>query len=129
MCFGRDSIARLKQMARKGLIEVLPKILLTWKRLALFVSSTRQITFLEVQPYVSIFSLGSCFRWILRFSMLKASMHSHRLLWLYVLLIDNPLVFHPEVNFNLLTSSNFLSLHWGISIRKLHSSRFMNIDH
>ena len=33
-----------------------------------------QLRFPEVQPFVSQnFSLGSCFRWILRFSMLKAS--------------------------------------------------------
>ena len=48
--------------------------------------------------------LGSCFRRILRFLMLKASMYLPRLLWIYFLLFHTPLDFHPEANIQLLTS-------------------------
>ena len=41
---------------------------------------------------------GSCFKCILRFSMLKASVDLPRLLWLYIILLHTPLDFHPEAN-------------------------------
>ena len=36
---------------------------------------------------------------------------------------------HPESKVHPLTSSNFFSLHWRIRIRKLHSSKLINMDH
>ena len=56
-------------------------------------------------------SLDSCFKWILRLSMLKASMNLPQLSWLYTLPIHNPLDYHPEESVHLLTSYNFLSPH------------------
>ena len=55
--------------------------------------------------------LDSCFKWILRFSMLKASVDLPQPLWLYALLLHTPLGFHSEANVHLLISSNFLTLH------------------
>ena len=108
-------------MARKVLIEGIPKISLTWKNPALFVFWTRQLKLSLVQPLMYLnFPLGSWFRWILCFSMLKASVYLSRTLWIYVLLFHITLNIHPESNFQLLKSSNFLSMHWGIKIRKLH---------
>ena len=73
--------------------------------------------------------LGSCFIWIFRFSMLKASLDLPRPFGVYDLLLHTPFDLHQEANFHLLKSSNFLSIHWGIRIRNLHSSKFMKMEH
>ena len=54
------------------------------------------------------FSLGSCFKWIFRFSMLRVSVEILRLFWIYVLLLHTPLGFHTESKVILLTYSKFL---------------------
>ena len=119
-----------KWMAIKELVEDLQKSSLTWKIPSLFFSWPRQIKYPEVQPSMSRnFPLGSWFRWILRFSTLKASVDFPQLMWPYVLLLHNSLVFHPEENVRLLTSWNLFSLHWGIRIRNLHSSKLINMEH
>ena len=75
------------------------------------------------------FPLVSCFRWIFRFSMLKASAYLPRLLWIYVLIIHTPLDLHPEPKVRLFKSSNSLSLYLGIIIRKLHSYELIQMEH
>ena len=52
------------------------------------------------------YPLGSCFKWILCSSMLKASIDLSRILRLYVLLLHAPLGFHIEANSRLLKSLN-----------------------
>ena len=91
-------------MERKGLMEGLPEIPPTFKSPTLYVSRPRQIKLPEVQPLMSQNSpLGSCFIWIFRFSMLKASVDLPQLLWLYSLLLHTPLDSHPEASVHLLT--------------------------
>ena len=48
--------------------------------------------------------LDSCFKWILRFSILKASVDLPQILWLYALLLHTPLDPHTEASVNLLIS-------------------------
>ena len=48
--------------------------------------------------------LGSGFKWILCFSVLKASLYLPRTLWLYDMLLHTPLDLHPEANVHFLTS-------------------------
>ena len=55
------------------------------------------------------FPLGSCFRWIFHFSMLKVSVELPGLLWVYVFLLHISLDFHPEANVYLVTPSNSFS--------------------
>ena len=82
-------------MARKGLMECL-KISLNWNSPALSISLPRQLKSPEVQPLMSRnFLLDSCFKLILRFSMLKASVDLPQLLWVYAMLPHTPLDSHP----------------------------------
>ena len=115
---------------KKDAWRVSQKISLTWKNPALFVSWPRQIKFPEVQPLMSqSLPLTSCFRWNFRFSMYKLSVDLPWLFWIYVLLLNTLLGLHPEANFHLLISSNFLSPHLGIRIIKLYFSELINMDH
>ena len=83
--------------------KVFLKIFLNCKRPALSVSWPKQLKFTEVQLLMSLnLPLGSCFKWISRFSMLKASVDLPQLLWLYALLLHTPLDPHPEVSAHLL---------------------------
>ena len=75
-CFGNASITSLKLMSRKGLLEGLPKNLPDLEELCPFFSWPRQLNLPEFQPLMSWnFPLGSCFIWILHFSMLKVSVY------------------------------------------------------
>ena len=128
--FGHFSIESFKIMARKVLMEGLPtKIpdLVNTCPICLFTKATKIYRVSTID--VSKFPLVSCFRWILRFSVLKASVGLPRLLWLYALLIHTPLYFRTEANVHLVTSSNFLSLNWRIRIIKLHSYGLINMNH
>ena len=90
--------------------KVSQKISLNCKSPALFLSWPRQLKFLEVQPLMSQnFPLGSCFKSILRFSMLKSSVDLPQLLWLYALLLHTHLDSHPEASVHLLTPWNLFS--------------------
>ena len=81
------------------------KTYLIWNKPSLSVSLPRQLKFPEVQPLMSQnFPLGSCFKWIFSFSMLKASTDLPQLLCLYALLLRTPLDSHPEAIVHLLTS-------------------------
>ena len=53
---------------------------------------------------VSKFTPGFMLQIYFRFSMLKSSVDLPRMLWLYVLLIHNPLDFHQEANVRIFKS-------------------------
>ena len=111
-CFGHVSITILKGMKIKGLTEGLPENIPILEEPCPIFILTKAIRIPRGPTTdVSIFSLGSCFRWILRFSMLKVSVDLPQLLWLYVLLLHTLMDFNPKPNSHLLTSSNFLSIH------------------
>ena len=92
-------------MARKGLMEVLPENLPELEEPCPICLLTKATKYPEVQPLMPLnFPLDSCFKWILRFSMLKASVDLPQILWLYSLLLHTHLDSHPEVSAHLLTS-------------------------
>ena len=72
--------------------KVSQKTFLTWNNPSMFVSLPIQLTLPAFKPFMSQNPpLGSCFIWILNFSILKASVDLPRLLWLYVLILHTPL--------------------------------------
>ena len=99
-------------MAKKVLMEGLPKKIPDLEETCPIFSLPRQLKYPEVQPLMcQNFPLGSCFSLDFAVSMLKPSLYLPLLLWLYVLILHTRLDFHTEANAQLLTYSNFLSLY------------------
>ena len=93
-CFGSVYIASLKWIARKVLIEGLPKNLPDLDYPWPILSWPRQLKLPEVQTLMSQnLPLGSCFKWIFHFSMLKSSVGLPSIFRLYVLLLNTSLYF------------------------------------
>ena len=90
--FGHVYINILNQMTRKGLMEGLQENLPELEEPWPICLMNKALT------------LGSCFRWILRFSVLKASVDLPQFLWLYVLLFHTPLDTYQGIFFHLFTS-------------------------
>ena len=80
---------------RKGSLKACQKTYPTGNIPDLFFSWLQQLKLPEVPIMTSqSFPLGSCFKWIFHFSMLKVYMYLLQLLCLYVLPLHNPLGFH-----------------------------------
>ena len=108
-------------------MEGLPNIYLTWNNPVLFLSCPRKIKLPEVQPLISQnFPLGSCFRWIFRFSVLKAFVDLPQLLWLYAVLLHTCLYF-KMLRLNLLSIVTLFTPQ-GRSWRSPYQNQH-NIDH
>ena len=90
----------------------------------------KHLKFSQVQPLISETTPpGSCFNWVLSFSMLKSSVDEPWRWWIYLLILHIHLDLYSESNWRLLKSSNSLSLHWGTRIRKNHSFNWISTEH
>ena len=115
-----------KKITHEGSYNKYPWLLRPW----IIFFWPRQLRLPLVQPLMSHPPyLGSCFNWVLSFSMLRASTDLPWLLGGYVLIIHTSLGLHPESNWRLLIDSNYLSLYWGTRIRNLHLFKFIDMEY